>query len=373
MISPEYFYGKLADMGVGFFTGVPDSLLKHLCAYLKDNVPDDRNIIAANEGCAVGLAAGYHLATNKVPMVYMQNSGMGNATNPLLSLVDPDVYNIPMVLVIGWRGEPGVHDEPQHVKQGKITCTLLETMGIPYGVLPSDEEGCDRLFDTCRKHLVEKGSPFAIVVRKDTFSEYKPSKKGEDHPYEMSREDAIGIIAAKEKGSIFVSTTGMASRELYEIRDRNGEPHDSDFLTVGSMGHSSQIALGIALNRPERRIVCIDGDGAVIMHMGGMSTISTMAPGNMTHIMINNGVHDSVGGQPTTSRDIDIHGIAQSMGYKHVFTVETKAELEKALECKDGPVFLQVMVRRGNRKDLGRPKSTPAENKNALMKNIGSI
>ncbi len=373
MISPEYFYGKLADMGVGFFTGVPDSLLKHLCAYLKDNVPDDRNIIAANEGCAVGLAAGYHLATNKVPMVYMQNSGMGNATNPLLSLADPDVYNIPMVLVIGWRGEPGVHDEPQHVKQGKITCTLLETMGIPYGVLPSDEDGCDRLFDTCRKHLVEKGSPFAIVVRKDTFSEYKPSKKAEDHPYEMSREDAIGIIAAKEKGSIFVSTTGMASRELYELRDRNGEPHDSDFLTVGSMGHSSQIALGIALNRPERRIVCIDGDGAVIMHMGGMSTISTMAPGNMTHIMINNGVHDSVGGQPTTSREIDIHGIAQSMGYKHVFTVETKAELEKALECKEGPVFLQVMVRRGNRKDLGRPKSTPAENKNALMKNIGSI
>ena len=373
MISPEHFYGKLTDMGVGFFTGVPDSLLKHLCAYLKDNVPDDRNIIAANEGCAVGLATGYHLATDKVPMVYMQNSGMGNATNPLLSLADPDVYNIPMVLVIGWRGEPGVHDEPQHVKQGKVTCTLLETMGIPYGVLPSDEEGCDRLFDTCRKHLVEKGSPFAIVVRKDTFSEYKPSKKTEDYPYEMSREEAIETIATIEKGSIFVSTTGMASRELYEIRDRNGESHDSDFLTVGSMGHSSQIALGIALNRPERRVVCIDGDGAVIMHMGGMSTISTMAPGNMIHIMINNGVHDSVGGQPTTSRDIDIHGIAQSMGYKHVFTVETKEELEKALECKEGPVFLQVMVRRGNRKDLGRPKSTPAENKNALMKNIGSI
>ena len=373
MISPEYFYGKLTDMGVGFFTGVPDSLLKHLCAYLKDNVPDDRNIIAANEGCAVGLAAGYHLATNKVPMVYMQNSGMGNATNPLLSLADPDVYNIPMVLVIGWRGEPGVHDEPQHVKQGKVTCTLLDTMGIPYGILPSEEDGCNELLCTCNDHLKRNGSPFAIVVRKDTFSEYKPSKKAEDHPYEMSREDAIGIIAAKEKGSIFVSTTGMASRELYEIRDRNGEPHDSDFLTVGSMGHSSQIALGIALNRPERRIVCIDGDGAVIMHMGGMSTISTMAPGNMTHIMINNGVHDSVGGQPTTSRDIDIHGIAESMGYKHVFTVETKEELEKALECKEGPVFLQVMVRRGNRKDLGRPKSTPTENKNALMKNIGSI
>ena len=373
MISPAYFYGKLTDLGVGFFTGVPDSLLKHLCSYLKDNVPDDRNIIAANEGCAVGLAAGFHLATGKVPMVYMQNSGMGNATNPLLSLADPDVYNIPMILVIGWRGEPGVHDEPQHVKQGKVTCTLLETMGIPYGVLPSDEEGCDKLFEICGKHLKENGSPFAIVVKKDTFSEYKAEKKTEEQPFEMSREEAIETIASKEKGSIFVSTTGMASRELYEIRDRNEESHDSDFLTVGSMGHSSQIALGIALNRPDRRIVCIDGDGAVIMHMGGMSTIAAQAPKNLIHIMINNGVHDSVGGQPTVSREIDIHGIAQSMGYRNVFTVKTKDELEKALECTSGPVFLQVMVHRGNRKDLGRPKSTPAENKTALMKNIGSI
>lgn len=358
---------------MGLFAGVPDSLLKHLCAFLKDNVPDDRNIIAANEGCAVGIAAGYHLATGKVPMVYMQNSGLGNAVNPLLSLADPDVYRIPVVLVIGWRGEPGVHDEPQHVKQGKITCELLQTMGIPYGVLPTDEEGCDRLFGTCREHLEKNGSPFAIVVRKDTFSEYRPLKEKEDYPYAMSREEAIREIAAKERGSIFVSTTGMASRELYEIRDRNGESHDCDFLTVGSMGHSSQIALGIALNRPERRVVCIDGDGAAIMHMGGMSTIATLSPNNMKHIMINNGVHDSVGGQPTASREIDIHGIAESMGYKHVFTVRTKEELDKALECEDGPVFLQVMVRRGNRKDLGRPKSTPAENKDALMKNIGSI
>ncbi len=373
MISPAYFYDKLTGMGVGFYTGVPDSLLKHLCSYLKDNVPDERNIIAANEGCAVGLAAGYHLATGKVPMVYMQNSGMGNATNPLLSLADPDVYNIPMVIVIGWRGEPGVHDEPQHVKQGKITCTLLETMEIPYSVLPDNEQGCDIVFEECSEYLKKNGSPYAIVVRKDTFSEYKPQKKAEEQPFEMSREEAIEIISTVEQGSIFVSTTGMASRELYEIRDKKGESHESDFLTVGSMGHSSQIALGIALNRPDRRIVCIDGDGAVIMHMGGMSTIATQAPKNLVHIMINNGVHDSVGGQPTVSREIDLHGIAQAMGYKNVFTVRTKEELEKALECKSGPRFLQVMVHRGNRKDLGRPKSTPAENKTALMKNIGSI
>lgn len=372
MISPESFYKHLTGMGVGFFTGVPDSLLKQFCAYLKDNVPHERNIIAANEGCAVGLAAGYHLATGKIPLVYMQNSGMGNATNPLLSLADPDVYNIPMVLVIGWRGEPGIHDEPQHKKQGKVTCTLLETMGIPYSVLPMDEDGAMNTLKDCSEYISEKGAPYAIVVRKDTFSDYS-AKKTEETAYEMSREEAIGIIADRMKGSLFVSTTGMASRELYEIRDRNGESHDSDFLTVGSMGHSSQISLGIALNLPDRRVVCIDGDGAAIMHMGGMATIAAESPSNLIHIVINNGVHDSVGGQPTVSRDIDMHRIAEAMGYKKVFTVKDREELETALECDQGPVFIQVMVHRGNRKDLGRPKSTPIENKDSFMKNIGSI
>jgi len=373
MIQPSFFYSRLTDMGVGFFTGVPDSLLKQFCAYLKDNVPRERNIIAANEGCAVGLATGYHLATGKVPLVYMQNSGMGNATNPLLSLTDPDVYNIPLVLVIGWRGQPGVHDEPQHVKQGRITCDLLDTMGIPYSVLPDDEEGCESALKECREHLESKGSPYALVVRKDTFSEYKPVNRTEEKEYPMTRERALEVITDKLKDALFVSTTGMASRELYEIRDRRGEAHGADFLTVGSMGHSSQIALGIALNLPGRRVVCIDGDGAAIMHMGGMTTIATERPGNYIHIMINNGVHDSVGGQPTTSREVDIHGIARDMGYRRVFTAESEQDLEKVLECADGPVFVQVMVRRGNRKDLGRPKTTPVENKEAFMKNIGSI
>lgn len=373
MISPEFFYGKLTDMGVGFFTGVPDSLLKQFCAYLKDKVPDERNIIAANEGCAMGLAAGYHLATGKIPLVYMQNSGMGNATNPLLSLTDPDVYNIPVLLVIGWRGEPGVHDEPQHVKQGRITCGLLDTMGIPFRILPDDEEGCLRALDDASSYMSEKGSPFALVVRKNTFSDYSPGHKAVEESYPMSREDALEIVSGSMGDALFVSTTGMASRELYEIRDRRGESHGSDFLTVGSMGHSSQIALGIALNLPSRRVVCIDGDGAAIMHMGGMATIATEGPANLTHIMINNGVHDSVGGQPTVSREIDIHRIAGDMGYRNVFTARTEEELRKSLECTDGPVFIQVMVHRGARKDLGRPKTTPAENKEAFMKNIGSM
>lgn len=370
MISPSFFFDTVKENGVGFFTGVPDSLLKSLCAYITEHVSDREHIIAVNEGCAVGIAAGYHLSTGKIPLVYMQNSGMGNATNPLLSLADSDVYKIPMLLVIGWRGEPGVHDEPQHVKQGKVTCTLLETMGIPYRILPDSEEECSAVLKECFDRIAETSSPCAVVVRKNTFEPYKLEKKPEP-AYEMSREQAIeAIVSSLPDDTIFVSTTGMASRELYEIRERNGESHSSDFLTVGSMGHASQIALGIAMNTPGRTVCCIDGDGAALMHMGGMATIGTISPDNYVHIVINNGVHDSVGGQPLISRQIDLESAAKSLGYKNAVTVKTKDELKKALENENKPIFVQVMVHTGNRPDLGRPKSTPVENKDALMENI---
>ena len=371
MISPSLFYNELTKIGVEFYSGVPDSLLKQFCAFLKDNVPIEKNIIAANEGCSVGLAAGYYLATGKIPLVYMQNSGIGNATNPLLSLTDPEVYCIPLVLVIGWRGEPEVNDEPQHIKQGKITCNLLDVMGIPYSVLPYDEEGCKRAIEKCKDYIKANNSPYAFIIRKDTFSDYEAVKDIETQ-YVMSREQAINVILETMKDSIFVSTTGMTSRELYELRDTRNECHDSDFLTVGSMGHSSQIALGLALNLPEQRVVCIDGDGAAIMHMGGMATIATQNAANLTHIIINNGVHDSVGGQPTVSRKIDMHGVAKSLGYKNVFTCETEDSLKKALECTEGPIYIQVMVHKGARKNLGRPKTKPKENKLAFMAKIGS-
>ena len=367
MISPSFFCKEMERIGVGFYSGVPDSLLKNLCAYISDKIPPKDNIIAVNEGCAVGLATGYHLATGKIPAVYMQNSGMGNATNPLLSLTDPEVYRIPLVLIIGWRGEPGVHDEPQHVKQGKVTCDLLNTMGIPYVVMSDDEKEFKEQADMCGEHLKKNGSPFAFVVRKNTFSEYKLPQSPDGNM--MSREQAIEIITDKMDDAIFVSTTGMASRELYEIRDRKGQGHGSDFLTVGCMGHASQIALGIALNT-DKRIVCIDGDGAALMHMGGMATIAVRSPKKYVHIIINNGAHDSVGGQPTISRDIDIKGIAESMGYKKVYSVSDEKSLNVALEEKDGPVLIEVMVHKGARADLGRPKSTPIENKEALMKTI---
>jgi len=262
-----------------FFSGVPDSLLKDFCAYITDHCDTNHfekqnHIIAVNEGAAVGLACGYHLATGRVPLVYMQNSGIGNAVNPLLSLADNDVYRIPLILVIGWRGEPGVHDEPQHVKQGKVTCSLLESMGIPYAVLEKDENSVNSQIETCFKTIAETGSPYALVIRKDTFAPYSLQKKEEQHAV-MTREEAIEEIAAN-RGGIIVSTTGMISRELYELRDKTGAGHERDFLTVGSMGHASSIALSIALQKPRLQVTCLDGDGAALMHMGAFASAGTL-------------------------------------------------------------------------------------------------
>jgi len=369
MISAEYFYNKLIEKGVGFFSGVPDSLLKDFCAYITDNAEKQNHIIAVNEGAAVGLACGYHLATGRIPLVYMQNSGIGNAVNPLLSLADNDVYRIPLVLVIGWRGEPGVHDEPQHVKQGKVTCAMLESMGIPYTVLENNEDGANEQIETCFNTIAKTGSPYAFVIRKETFAPYTLKKK-EEHPAVMTREEAIEVIAVNRDG-IIVSTTGMISRELYELRDKSGKSHERDFLTVGSMGHASSIALSIALQKPQLQLTCLDGDGAALMHMGALASIGTLKPRNYCHIVLNNGAHDSVGGQPTIAPYIDMCAIARSCGYVKVYQAKTKKELLKILSKKnDALTFIEVKVKKGARKDLGRPKSTPQENKAAFMKYI---
>lgn len=374
MIEPKKFYELLVANGTDFFTGVPDSLLKNFCAYVTDNTDDAQHIIAANEGCAVGLASGYHLATGKTPLVYMQNSGIGNSVNPLLSLADSDVYSVPLILVIGWRGEPGVHDEPQHVKQGKVTCELLEAMKIQYEILSDDEKKLEEQIKNCYDYLKSNSCPFAFVVKKNTFAEYK-LQKNISVTAEMTREEAIEVCA-KNAGSeaVFVSTTGMASRELFELRQKFGQPHKSDFLTVGSMGHASQIALAIALNKRNRKIFCIDGDGAAIMHTGGMATIGTRKPNNFVHIVMNNGAHDSVGGQPTVGLKIDLCGIAKSCGYENVVRTENADELAKAIEIalkKNVLSFIEVLVKKGARKDLGRPTTTPQENKIAFMEFLG--
>lgn len=370
MIRPEYFYNTLKGMGIDFYTGVPDSLLKDICAYITDHADRKNNVIAANEGGAVGLAAGYHLATGNIPVVYMQNSGLGNTVNPLMSLTDSDVYRIPVLLVIGWRGEPGVHDEPQHVKQGKTTLPLLDAMEIRHEIMSGDEAELERQLDGGVRYMKETGRAFALVVRKGTFAKYK-LQNGTHNPYDMEREEAIKAVAGAMGGKdIVVSTTGKISRELFEHRTATGEGHSRDFLTVGSMGHASQIALGIAMNCPGRNVYCFDGDGAAIMHMGGMGIVASMLPGNFYHIVFNNGAHDSVGGQPTIGFGIDLPKIAEGCGYKTVMSVDTRSELDTilpSLTTRPAPLLLEIKVKKGSRDDLGRPTTTPVENKEALM------
>ena len=373
MIRPDFFIEALREKGIDCFAGVPDSLLKNICAYITDHFDAEHNIIAANEGAAVGLAAGHYLATGQPACVYMQNSGEGNIINPLASLTDQEVYNIPVLLLIGWRGRPGVHDEPQHVKQGKVTTGLLNVMGVNYEVLSKEEDKAAKQIEKAAKALVNK-EVFALVIEKDTFEDYK-LQNVEVNDLTMTREEAIQIVAAAlgEKDCI-VSTTGMISRELFEYRAAMNQGHERDFLTVGSMGHASQIALGIAMAKTDRKVWCFDGDGAAIMHMGSMAIVANKAPKNYVHVVFNNGAHDSVGGQPTVGLKIDLPAVAKAVGYKAAITVSSKEELEKVLSTLNsqlstlgGPILLEVQVRKGNRKDLGRPTTTPIQNKEALM------
>ena len=374
MLSPKIFIESLAAKGVDFFAGVPDSLLKNVCAFISDTLDDRHNIIAANEGAAVGLAAGHYLATGHIPCVYMQNSGEGNAINPLASLTDKEVYGIPVLLVIGWRGEPGVHDEPQHVKQGKITLPLLDAMGIRHEILSQDETEFRSQLDGAVRHMSETGEAFAFIVRKNTFEPYT-LQRHEVNEYPLSREEAIQKVAASLSAKdVIVSTTGMISRELFEYRTAQGQGHERDFLTVGSMGHASQIALGIALEKTDRRVWCFDGDGAALMHLGSVAIIADKAPENFVHVIFNNGAHDSVGGQPTVGLKVNLAGIAKAAGYKDAVSVTTADNLGsalKALKTMRGPVLLEVRVHRGNRKDLGRPTTTPIQNRDVLMEFMG--
>lgn len=369
MIRPEFFIEALREKGIDCFAGVPDSLLKNICAYITDHFDAEHNIIAANEGAAVGLAAGHYLATGQPACVYMQNSGEGNIINPLASLTDQEVYNIPVLLLIGWRGRPGVHDEPQHVKQGKVTTGLLNVMGVNYEVLSKEEDKAAKQIEKAAKALAYK-EVFALVIEKDTFEDYK-LQNVEVNDLTMTREEAIQTVAAAlgEKDCI-VSTTGMISRELFEYRAAMNQGHERDFLTVGSMGHASQIALGIAMAKPDRKVWCFDGDGAAIMHMGSMAIVANKAPKNYVHVVFNNGAHDSVGGQPTVGLKIDLPRVARAVGYPHTYSVSTKEDLMDVLnEVKKSKdlSLIEIKVRKGNRKDLGRPTTTPIQNKEALM------
>ena len=370
MLNCKEFFDLLHAGGIDFFSGVPDSLLKFFNSYILDNVDQNRHIITANEGNAIALASGYYLATTKIGLVYMQNSGLGNAINPLVSLSDKEVYGIPVLLLIGWRGEPNEKDEPQHQKQGKITLELLETLDIPYEILTKDIEDTKMKLSYAIKYMNKFNAPFALVVKKGTFEKYEQINESQQN-YELSREKAINLIIDNlDEQDVVVSTTGMISRELFESRTQKNQKHETDFLTVGSMGHASQIALGIAISNPKKQVFCLDGDGSVIMHMGSLGIIGSKQLKNFKHIILNNESHDSVGGQPTVGNIINFVSLAKSCKYKNSFKVLTEIELNKKmlkLKSDDGPILLEIMVNRGNRKDLGRPTKTPKENMNLFM------
>ncbi|KAK3102583.1 hypothetical protein FSP39_012354 [Pinctada imbricata] len=352
-LEPASFYQACLDIGVDYFCGVPDSLLKDFCAYVTKNAPADRHVITANEGNAVALAAGYYLATEKHPLVYLQNSGLGNIVNPIMSLAVPSVYGIPMLLLIGWRGEPGKRDEPQHRTQGQTTPGLLAALGIPFQPLPDYQEGAEQALLHAKHYMEKSNGPYALLVKRQTFAPYK-FKREPEIEFPLSREDALKIIVDNlSLRDIVVGSTGMLSRELFEYRVEKEMGHERDFLTVGSMGHCSSIALGIAKQKPKRQVFCLDGDGSVIMHMGAMATVASTSPSNYKHIIINNGAHDSVGGQPT---DADNHekfsfsAVALGCGYKKAMVAVNASQLaEGILEMRgmNGPVLLEVKVKTG--------------------------
>ena len=364
-------------IGSDFYTGVPDSQLKALCNYLMDRygIDSKHHVIAANEGSCTALAAGYHLATGKIPVVYMQNSGEGNIINPVASLLNDKVYAIPVIFIVGWRGEPGIHDEPQHIYQGEVTVKLLEDMGIESFIIGTDttEEELKAKMEEFRT-ILTTGKDVAFVIRKGALTDApKVEYKNDNH---MVREEIIQHIVKASGEDPIVSTTGKASRELFETRVANGQSHKYDFLTVGSMGHSSSIALGVAINKPDTRVWCVDGDGAVLMHMGAMAVLGANKPKNMIHVVINNGAHETVGGMPTVAGSIDLIAIAKGCGYPNAVCVNTFEDLDRELELaksRDELSLIEVKCSIGARDDLGRPTTTALENKQKFMEYLKTL
>ncbi|MCM1119888.1 MAG: phosphonopyruvate decarboxylase [bacterium] len=349
MMDQNKLLSILRQQGVDFFTGVPDSYLNGFCNSLLEHIPQDKHIIAANEGNAIAIASGYYFATGKIPLVYMQNSGMGNAMNPLLSLADSHVYGVPMLLLIGWRGEPGTDDHPQHIKQGEVTLKLLELWGIPYEIAAADR--IEKQMACAVSEARENGKPVAIIGTKGMFAAVE-KENITDKKYPLSREDAIEIILETlPDDAVYVATTGRATRELFFLREKRGEGHEHDFLNVGSMGHASSVALGLALGDSERLVVCLDGDAAALMHMGAFTMAGKIKSSNMLHVVLNNGAHESVGGQPSAGHIVDLTKIAEGAGYRTVgAVVETEEALVKALkkfEASKGPFFIDMRIHKG--------------------------
>jgi phosphonopyruvate decarboxylase len=373
VLDTKEYFEFIRSLGIEFFSGVPDSLLKSFCGYINDNVKDN-HIISANEGNAIGMGIGYHIASGKIPLIYMQNSGLGNAINPIISLADKEIYSIPMLIMIGWRGEPGKKDEPQHLKQGRVMISMLEAMELEHFIISGNAEKDYESTRTAYNLALENSSPVALVVTKDAFSNYSYNKINNNKilfPVN-SREEALkSIIKTIPSDSLVVSTTGMISREIFEARESLKQGHEKDFLTVGGMGHASSIAYTLSkYSNKSRMTFCIDGDGATIMHMGALSNIGNSRDKNFKHILINNGCHDSVGGQETVAFDIDFEKLVTALGYNFV-KFNNQISLEENIQSlvySSGPSFLEIKVPSGSRASLGRPTTSPVENKIAMEK-----
>jgi phosphonopyruvate decarboxylase len=373
MISPKDFYNELKKNNFVSYVGVPDSLLKSFCAYVQDH--SNNHIIASNEGTALAVATGQYLKSKQPSVVYLQNSGIGNLINPLLSLNDQEVYSLPTLILIGWRGEPGVKDEPQHIKQGRVMEDLLKSIEVDYEIM--DKDSCyQSIVNSASKFIEKYKKPYVILIKKNTFSEYKLLKnddgfKNKDFP---KREDVLKkLLQLFDKKTLFISTTGVCSRELFEIREALKDSHSNDFLTVGSMGHVSGIAQGICTLEKEKKIVCLDGDGSLIMHLGSLSLNFNVNAKNLIHIVINNSAHDSVGGQPTVADKINFNHLSKAMGFKQYFETKSISEVETKFQNiikSPGPILWQIFSQKGFRKDLGRPTILPKDNVNDFMNNL---
>lgn len=369
-LPPDAFYRLLTERGFDFFTGIPDSLLKDFTGYIEDNHPHNKHIISANEGTALATASGYYLATRKFPVVYMQNAGLGNIINPLLSLNDARVYKIPVLMIMGWRGEPGKKDEPQHLVQGKIMSGLLTDLGVTYEVLPDFEEGAAAALDVALHHLNNRAAPYAFLVRRATFTKYEPNERP-SKPEQLLREQAIDtIINMIGKYDPVVCTSGFNSRELYSLRQKQSQDSPQDFYSLGARGHASSIAMGVAIAKPSKKVFCFDGDGSFLMHMGSAAQIGTRPLVNFRHIVFNNAVHESAGGAPTVANKIDFPSLAKACGYKYAASASTEEELKTNMQellHAEGPSFLEVKVRRFTRNDLKNVPISPLDNKTNFM------
>lgn len=373
MIKCKDFVEHLHKYNINFYIGVPDSLLNNLSKYFLKTLNNKEHIIAANEGNALAIAVGNYLATNSIPVVYMQNSGIGNIVNPVVSLIDSKVYNIPILFLIGWRGKPDIYDEPQHIQQGKITKSLLDLIDIKNSVMPENIKDAKIVINEAINYMLKTNKPYALIIQKDTFEE-EIYYIADDNKLEITREKAIEIIISNlNDDDIIVSTTGKISREVFEIRENLNQSHKNDFLVVGSMGFASSIAAGIANANSYHNIYCLDGDGSAIMHMGSMSIIGQMKLKNLRHIILNNGCHESVGISPTVGFEINFCSIAKSCGYDYIYYTDNKTQLNNIFfSIKELPssTFLEVRINQISRKNLGRPSNSLINSKELFMKNF---